>query len=368
MKVPFNNLYLQYLSLKDDIDYAINDVITKSSFIRGKYVEDFEHEFSNAIGVKNCISCANGTDAIFIALKSLGVSRGDEVIVPAHSWNATSEVVTLAGARVVFCDTQKDTFNICPESHRSKLSSKTVGIIPVHLFGQPADMDEVMKVAQINGLWVIEDCAQAHLATYKGQMVGSIGNVGTFSFYPGKNLGAMGDAGAIVTNDNQLSTKMASFARHGGLKKGVHIIEGTNSRMDGLQAAILAVKLPHLKNWTKLRQSIANSYLDNLISLKKICLPVTSPNRNHVYHLFVIKSDARDRLKNYLSIKGIQTVVNYPTALPFLEAYSYLSHKYEDFPNAYSNQNAILSLPIFPEIKQSEIDYVVDSIKEFSID
>ena len=365
MNVPFNNLYLQYLSLKDEIDSAIKEVIENSSFIRGKFVDEFEHNFANTIGVKNCVSCANGTDAIFIALKSLGVEENDEIIVPAHSWIATSEVVTLAGAKVVFCDTQKDTFTMCPISLESKLSSKTVGIIPVHLFGQPADMDEIMKVAHTNNLWVIEDCAQAHIACYKGKRVGSIGSVGTFSFYPGKNLGAMGDAGAIVTNDNQLAYKMASFARHGGLKKGVHEIEGMNSRMDGMQAAILGVKLPHLENWTKNRQDIVHSYMQNLANLEDIVLPQTSPFRNHVYHLFVIKSKNRDNLKSHLRDKGIQTVINYPIALPFLEAYSHLFHRREEFPNAYDNQKSILSLPLFPEMNRLEIEYVVETINNF---
>lgn len=365
MNVPFNNLYLQYLSLKEEIDSAINEVIVNSSFIRGKFVDEFEHNFANTVGVKNCVSCANGTDALFIAIKSLGVEENDEIIVPAHSWIATSEVVTLAGAKVVFCDTQKDTFTMCPISLESKLSSKTVGIIPVHLFGQSADMDEIMKVAHTNNLWVIEDCAQAHIACYKGKRVGSIGSVGTFSFYPGKNLGAMGDAGAIVTNDNQLAHQMASFARHGGLKKGIHEIEGMNSRMDGMQAAILGVKLPHLENWTKNRQEIAHSYMQNLANLDDIVLPQTSPFRNHVHHLFVIKSKNRDNLKSHLRDKGIQTVINYPIALPFLEAYSHLYHRHEEFPNAYKNQKSILSLPLFPEMNRLEIEYVVEAIKNF---
>ena len=220
MKVPFVDLHAQYLSIKTEINSAIAQVITQSAFIRGKHVDAFEQAWAETLKVKHCISCANGTDALYIVMRGLGVKTGDEVITTAHSWIATSETITQAGGRVVFCDTQEDTFNIDPRLIESKITKATVGIIPVHLCGQPADMDEIMAIAKKHNLWVIEDCAQAHLATYKGKFVGTFGDAATFSFYPGKNLGAYGDAGCIVTNDDTLADWTATFARHGGLRMG----------------------------------------------------------------------------------------------------------------------------------------------------
>jgi dTDP-4-amino-4,6-dideoxygalactose transaminase len=252
-KVPFVGLYAQYQSIKKEIDFVISDVIHNSLFIRGPYVEKFEKMFADMMERRHCISCANGTDSLYIAMVALGVKPGDEVIAPAHSWISTTETITQAGGRVVFCDTDADTFTIDPKCIESKITPNTVGIIPVHLFGQAADMGAIMGIADKHNLWVLEDCAQAHLARFKGQLVGTFGHAASFSFYPSKNLGAMGDAGAIVTNDSALAEKMAMFARHGGLKKGEHNIEGINSRLDGLQAAILSVKLAHLPIWTAQR-------------------------------------------------------------------------------------------------------------------
>ena len=366
-KIPFVDLYAQYLSIKDEIDFAINDVIIKSSFVRGHYVEKFEHMFAEEMDRKFCISCANGTDALYITMTSLGIKEGDEVIVPAHSWISSSETVTQAGGKVVFCDTDSETFTINPNLIEEKISSRTVGIIPVHLFGQPADMDPILAIAKKFNLWVIEDCAQAHLAKYKGVQVGNFGDAATFSFYPGKNLGAMGDAGAIVTNYNDLATKMGMFARHGGLKKGDHQIEGINSRMDGLQAAILSVKMPHLRKWTNLRQSRASLYSERLLSLDKVSCPKVSLDCEHVWHLYVIKTDQRDQLKSYLAKNGIPSVINYPTALPFLPAYQRFGHKPNDFPNAFANQSSILSLPIYPELADEKIDSISEAIHNFFV-
>lgn len=363
-KVPFADLYAQYQGIKPEIDAAIASVISSSAFIRGPFVEKFEAEFADVLSVKHCVSCANGTDAIYIAMRALGVKPGDEVITTAHSWIATSETISQAGANVVFCDTDKDSFNIDAEQIETKITPRTVGIIPVHLYGQPADMDAIMAIAKKHGLWVIEDCAQAHLARYKGQYVGTFGQAATFSFYPGKNLGAMGDAGAIVTNDTALSNRMAMFARHGGLTKGDHQIEGVNSRLDGLQAAVLSVKLAHLKGWTESRRKIATRYDELLTGISAITTPIQVDGREHVYHLYVIRHEKRDELARQLAAKGIQTVVNYPVALPFLPAYSRLQHKPEDFPNAWSNQSRILSLPIYPELDEANQQLVVDVLAE----
>jgi len=368
VEVPFNDLYAQYLSIREEIDEAIAAVIRESAFVRGRFVEQFEREFAQAIEIEHCISCANGTDALYIAIKALGLEPGDEVITTAHSWISTAETITQAGGRVVFCDTEPDSFLIDPTQIEAKITSQTRGIIPVHLYGQPADMDEILAIARKHNLWVIEDCAQAHLAEYKGRKVGTMGDVGTFSFYPGKNLGAMGDAGAIVTNNGNLAEWMTLFARHGG--KGNHQIEGINSRLDGLQAAILSVKLPYLSEWTAKRQSIARQYDTLLSGLSGIQIPFAKSDRSHVYHLYVIKSDRRDGLRHFLTQQGIQTVINYPLALPNCRAYEYLKATKEsknNFLNATANQSKILSLPIFPEMDEEAVVYVANAIKKIAL-
>ena len=363
MKVPFVDLYAQYLTMKDEIDVAISDVIRDSAYIRGSHVEAFEKAWAKILGVKHCVSCANGTDALQIVMRGLGLKPEDEVITTAHSWVSTSAMITESGGRVVFCDVDPVTFNIDPAQIESKITSRTVGIIPVHLYGQPADMDPIMAIAKRRGLWVIEDCAQAHLAQYKGRVVGTFGNAATFSFYPSKNLGAYGDAGGIVTNDDRLADWMGSFARHGG--KAEHVMEAINSRLDGLQAAILNAKLPHLPAWTEARRRVAAAYARFLAGVGDIETPKVGPDRDHVYHLYVIRTARRDALKAHLEAAGIAAALHYPKALPFYPAYAYLGHKPEDFPVAYRNQSRILSLPIYPEMPVEMVEYVTDQIKRF---
>lgn len=362
--VPFVDLHAQYLSIKSEIDAAIEDVIKTSAFIRGPYVQKFEDMFAAMMERDYCVSCANGTDSLYIAMYALGVKPGDEVIVPAHSWISTSETVTQAGGKVVFCDTDSDTYTIDPKQIEEKITNRTVGIIPVHLYGQPADMDAIMAIARKHNLWVLEDCAQAHLARYKGKLVGTFGNAASFSFYPGKNLGAMGDAGAVVTNDQSLAEKMAMYCRHGGLTKGDHQIEGINSRMDGLQAAILSVKIKHLNKWTEQRQQRASLYTQLLSKEETISTPSCHPERTHVWHLYAIKIENRDLISQYLFDNGISTSINYRIALPFLPAYSSYKHTHTDFPNAYANQSQLLSLPLYPEISNNNILYVVETLKK----
>lgn len=364
--VPFADLHAQYLTIKSDIDAAIADVIRTSAFIRGPYVDKFETAFAEMMNVKHCVSCANGTDSLYIAMHALGVKPGDEVIAPAHSWISTTETITQAGGKVVFCDTDPVTHTIDATKLAALVTPRTVGIIPVHLYGQPADMDPIMATARQHGLWVLEDCAQAHLARYRGQLVGTFGNAASFSFYPGKNLGAMGDAGAVTTNDTALASRMAMFARHGGLTKGDHQIEGINSRLDGLQAAVLSVKLPHLPQWTRRRQEVAAKYQELLAGIDGITLPTVADGREPVWHLYVIRHERRDALASHLKGLGIQTVVNYPVALPFLPAYSGLGHSQADFPNAYRDQSRILSLPIFPEMTTAHVLAVVEAIRSFN--
>ncbi|MGY4622991.1 DegT/DnrJ/EryC1/StrS family aminotransferase [Bradyrhizobium sp. USDA 4486] len=366
MPVPYADLGLQYQSIKDEIDGAIAAVIRDSAFIRGPYVDVFEREFAEAASVKHCVSCANGTDALYLAMAALKVKPGDEVITTAHSWISTSAMITHAGAQVVFCDTDRETFTIDPAAIEAAITPRTVGIIPVHLYGQPADMDAIMAIAKRYGLWVIEDCAQAHLARCKGQMVGTFGTAASYSFYPGKNLGAMGDAGAIVTNDTVLAERMTMLARHGGLVKHQHSVEGINSRLDGLQAAILSVKLRHLPKWTKARQAAARIYDAGLNQLKDLAVPHVAAGREHVYHLYTVRHPRRDELAAYLKSYGVQTAVNYPTALPFLEAYQRFGARPEQFPNAHNHQSRILSLPMFAEITSGQQAAVIDLIYAFS--
>jgi dTDP-4-amino-4,6-dideoxygalactose transaminase len=365
MPVPFADLQLQYQTIKSKIDGAIAAVIGDNAFIRGPYVDAFEREFAEVAEVRHCVSCANGTDALYLAMAALKVKPGDEVITTAHSWISTSAMITHAGASVVFADTDDSTFTIDPAAIEAAITPRTVGIIPVHLYGQPADMDAIMAIAARHKLWVIEDCAQAHLARYKGRQIGTFGQAATYSFYPGKNLGAMGDAGAVVTNDNALAEHMTMLARHGGLIKHQHHIEGVNSRLDGLQAAILSAKLPHLPEWTKARQDAAKVYDAGLNQIEDVVVPQVAAGRDHVYHLYTIQHPRRDALAAHLNANGVQTAINYPTALPYLAAYSRLKARPEQFPNAYRAQGRILSLPMFAEITPEQQDEVIDLVRKF---
>src|ERR1700759_4240726 len=365
MPVPFADLQLQYQTIKGEIDGAIANVIRDNAFIRGPFVDAFEREFADVAEVKHCVSCANGTDALYLAMAALKVQPGDAGITTAHSWISTSAMITHAGATVVFADTDDATFTIDPVAIEAAITPRTVGIIPVHLYGQPADMDAIMAIARKHKLWVIEDCAQAHLARYKGHAVGTFGAAATYSFYPGKNLGAMGDAGTVVTNDARLAEHMTMLARHGGLVKHVHNIEGVNSRLDGMQAAILSVKLPHLAAWTKARQEAAKVYDAGLNQIEDVVVPEVAPERTHVYHLYTIRHPRRDELVKHLNAHGVQTAVNYPTALPFLQAYGRFNHRPEQFPNAHADQGRILSLPMFAEITSEQQDEVIRLVREF---
>jgi|TARA_B100001971_G_scaffold51172_1_gene46360 dTDP-4-amino-4,6-dideoxygalactose transaminase len=367
MRVPFVDLKAQYLSIKNEIDSAIQNVINDTAFIKGKYVQKFEEEYAEIYGVNNVISCANGTDAIYIALKALGISPGDEVITVANSWISTSETITQAGARVVFVDIDPDYYTIDTAKIEEKITDRTKAIIPVHLYGHPVNMSEVISIAKKHNLKVIEDCAQAHFAQWQGQNVGTFGDAGTFSFFPGKNLGAYGDAGCIVTNNDNLAEKMCQFARHGALGKHDHEIEGINSRLDGLQAAILSVKLKYIHGWTNLRIQHAAKYTELLSPNENIVLPETLEDAKHVFHLYVIRSDNRDELQESLKENGISTGLHYPTALPYLKAYEYLGHFPDDFPVAYKYSRQILSLPMYAELESSTIKRISEILSDFSL-
>lgn len=366
-RIPFADLAAQHRAIGPELDEAIRSVVDQCAFIRGPFVDRFEQEFAEAIGVPHCVSCGNGTDGLFIILKSLGLKPGDEVLTTAHSWIATSETITLAGGKVVFCDTDPETFTISPAEIEKKITPRTQGIVPVHLFGHPADMDAILDIAARHNLWVVEDCAQAHLARINGTTVGTLGKAASFSFYPGKNLGAMGDAGAVVTGDADLAERMAMFARHGGLRKGQHLIEGINSRMDGLQAAVLSAKLKHLEAWTEARRRIAAAYREHLDGIPGIRTPVERAHARHVYHLYVIQvNEGRDDLQKFLSDRGIGTNINYPVILPLLPAYARLDHQPKDFPTAYAHQQKILSLPMFPDMTPNMVETVADAIRKWA--
>ncbi|MCE3258650.1 MAG: Glutamine--scyllo-inositol transaminase [Bacteroidetes bacterium] len=362
-KIPFVDLHAQYLSIKKEVDAAYQDLMTKTDFIGGSSIKEFEKNFAAFIGGKFCIACANGTDSIEMILKALGIGDGDEVIVPAHSWISTSEAVSAIGAKPVFVDVLPNKYTIDPSLIEAKVNSKTKAIIPVHLYGMPADMDEIMKIAAKHKLAVIEDCAQAHGAEYKGKIVGTFGIASSFSFYPGKNLGAYGDAGGIVTNDQSLAEKIKMIANHGQLVKHNHVIEGRNSRMDTFHASVLNIKLKYLADWNQKRREKAALYSKKLSGVSGLSLPELEDNKKHVFHLYVIQTEKREHLKEQLDKLGIQTAVHYPTALPLLEAYKACNYKADDFPVAFKQQSKILSLPIFPELTEEDIDYVCNSIK-----
>ena len=361
--MQFIDLHLQYQSIKSDIDSAISEVIENSSFIGGAHVEKFEERYAQTLEVKHCVSCGNGTDALYLALRTLSVQSGDEVITTAHSWISTSETITQAGGNVVFCDTEPDYFCIDPEKIEQHITSRTKGIVVVHLYGQPANMKRIMEIASRHKLWVVEDCAQAHLAQYDGQFTGTFGDIATFSFYPGKNLGAMGDAGCLVTNQSEYADYARLLARHGG--KNVHKIEGVNSRMDSLQAAILNVKLPHLRAWTKLRRQHAAHYDALLANTPNLTCPPVREGCEHAYHLYVIRAGDRDALRTHLKSEGIPSLVNYPKALPYYPAYARLGHTPEDFPVAHRHAREILSLPLYPELPAENLKLVADSVIRF---
>lgn len=365
MNVPFLNLKTQYTNLKSDIDNAIANVISDTAFIKGKYVDQFEKEFANAYGVKHCIGVANGTDAIYIILKMLGIGQGDEVITVANTWISSSETITQTGAKPVFIDIEPDYYCIDPLKIEAKITSNTKAIIAVHLFGQANNIKQLKAICQKHNLFLIEDCAQSHFTEYDQQYVGTFGIASTFSFYPGKNLGAYGDAGAIITNDDALALKMRMYSAHGALIKHQHEMEGINSRLDGLQASILSAKLPNIKQWNEQRIQHAALYSSLLHDVKDLVIPVVRENTKHTFHLYVIRTALRNELQNYLKEHGIETQIHYPVPLPFLKAYRYLNHKPADFPIAYQYQSEILSLPMYPELKKEEIEYVASSIKNF---
>lgn len=364
-KIPFVDLKAQYHSIRSEIDVAMQQVMEQTAFIGGNnsFVQQFEQAFAQYLGIKHVMSCGNGTDSLEILLKAYGIGTGDEVIVPAMSWISTSEVVSAVGARPVFVDIDPVYYTIDPSKIEAAITSRTKAIIPVHLYGQPADMDPIMNVAATHNLIVIEDCAQAHGALYNGKMVGTIGHASSFSFYPGKNLGAYGDAGAMATNDDRIAAVCRMIANHGQQGKHNHIMEGRNSRLDGLQAAVLTAKLPHLQQWTMQRQQHAQQFT-SLLQHHSIVTPQVRASGAHVFHLYVVQVPDRNQLAQRLKDKGIETAVHYPVALPFLTCYQHYQHTAEQFPVAASFQHKIISLPMYAELTTENITYISEQVKQ----
>lgn len=364
MKVPFVDLKAQYNRYKAEIDGAIANVISETAFISGKYATQFEEGFSEYAQVGHTIACANGTDSLEIILDVLGLGPGDEIIVPALSWISTSEAVGTRGAIPVFVDID-ETYTIDVSKIEAAITPRTRGIIPVHLYGCPANMPKIMAIAEKHNLFVFEDCAQSHGAEINRQRIATFGVAGSFSFYPGKNLGAYGDAGAMVTNSIEIAQKARMIANHGQKAKHQHFIEGRNSRMDGLHGAILSAKLPHIETWTAERIAHAATYCE-LLKDSNITLPFTPEESRHVYHLFVIQSDNRDGLMAHLKENDVECAIHYPTPLPLLPCYDHLGHKASDFPAASQAAKRILSLPLYPEMTQEHIAQVVQVINAFN--
>lgn len=350
--------------LDSELRLAFERVYTNSWYIEGQEDENFEEAFSKFVGTKYCVGVGNGLDALMLALKALGIKNGDEVLVPSNTYIATALAVTYVGAMPVFVEPDIRTFNINPELIEEKITERTKAIMPVHLYGQPCDMDPIMEIAKKYGLLIIEDCAQAHGATYKGKTIGTFGDAAGFSFYPGKNLGALGDAGATVTNDKELAEKVRALGNYGSDYKYHHIYKGNNSRLDEMQAAFLSAKLPHLSRMNDERRSIAERYLKGITN-KQIVLPYVPDYANPVWHIFGIRCDRRDELEKYLNNNGIETNKHYPIPMHIQECYKDLGFKQGDFPIAEQISKTELSLPMYYGMTDEEIGYVIEKVNSF---
>lgn len=365
-RIPLVDLRAQHEEMRTELTAAISEVISESAFIgnsANRFVRTFEEQFASFTGRRHCVACGNGTDSLEILLRAAGVSRGDEVLVPAISWIATSEAVSSCGATPIFVDILRDEYTMDPAAAAAKVTSRTAAMIPVHLYGTPARMDELCSVAARHALFVLEDCAQAHGAIYRGQQVGSFGKAASYSFFPGKNLGALGDAGAMVTDDPALASSARMIAQHGQSEtKHDHQIEGRNSRMDGIQAAVLSAKLRRLDSWTRSRRTLARVYQDALAGVveRVQASPVSAES---VFHLFVVEVLNRETVAAKLVADGIATAVQYPRPLPLLRAYASRGHQADEFPNADQLSQRVLSLPLYPELTTSQQERVIASMR-----
>lgn len=367
MKVPFIDLKLQYSGIKDEIRNAIDNVLDNSAYVLGKSVADFEKSFAEIHNVDFCYGVSSGTDGNHLVLWALGIKPGDEVIIPANTFIATVWGATLCGAKPVFVDCHPESYNIDPHKIEEAITHKTKAIVAVHLYGQPADIDEINEIAKKYNLFVVEDCAQAHISEYKNKKVGGLSTAASFSFYPGKNLGAYGEGGAVVTNDAELAEKFRMMRDHGSPKKYVHSIFGTNYRMEGIQGAVLGIKLKYLEKWTDSRRKAAKLYNELLKDLSGIILPIEMPYAKHVYHLFVLQIERknRDSLALFLNENGINTGLHYPIPLHLQPCFEYLGYKKGDFPVTEKLASSCISLPMYPEISSEQIEYVCEKVRQF---
>jgi dTDP-4-amino-4,6-dideoxygalactose transaminase len=365
MNVPFVDLKAQYETLKGEVLPAIHQVLENTAYVLGKPVADFEASFAARHNVKYCYALGSGTDGNHMALWALGIGPGDEVIIPANTFIATAWGATLCGATPVFVDCDPASYNIDPARVEEKITPRTKAIVAVHLYGMSADMDRLSEIARKHGIWLVEDCAQAHLAQYKGTPVGGFGITSSFSFYPGKNLGAYGEGGAVATNDAQLARQLKMIRDHGSEVKYNHEILGHNYRMEGIQGAVLGVKMKYLQGWTDARRGHAKQYNELLKGLPDFVLPVESPGCTHVYHLYVVRTPHRDKLQKHLQERGVSTGLHYPIPLHLQKAFSHLGYRKGDFPVSEMAAGQVLSLPMFPELSAEQLGHVVESIREF---
>lgn len=383
MNIPLLDLKAQYKSIKHEIDEAIREVMESGSFILSKHVKEFESKFSDFCGAKYCVGVGNGTDALYLSLRTYGIGPGDEVITVPNTFFASAEAIIEAGAWVTFVDIDAQTHNIDVDKlseyietqcfydedvgHLKNKARKTriAAILPVHLYGQPIELKPILELAKRYKILLIEDAAQAHGAEYHGKKVGTFGNTGCFSFYPGKNLGAYGDAGAIITNDAYTAEKLSLLRNHGRKSKYEHEVSGYNSRIDEMQAAILLVKLKHLKRWNQERQRIAEMYNHMLRSVEEIETPKSIPGIEHVYHLYVIMCEQRDKLQQFLKDNGVATGIHYPLPLHLQKPLKVFGYQKGDFPCTETNSKRILSLPIYPELGEEQFNRIVKLIKQF---
>lgn len=369
MKIPFVDLNTQHKEIEKEIEQAVKNVIQRSDFILGEDVGLFEKEFAQFCNTQFAVGVSSGTAALFLALSSLGVKPRDEVIVPAFTYIATSLAVSYTGAKPVFVDIQEDTYNIDAKKIRKAVTKNTRAIIPVHLYGQPANMPEILKVAREYNLRIIEDAAQAHGASIKmenskWQVVGGLGDIGCFSFYPSKNLGALGDGGMVVTNKEEIYKKLLMLRDYGRVSKYEHAVIGYNSRLDTLQAAILRIKLKRLTQWNELRQKAADTYNKFLKDVKGVITPRALPSVKHVYHVYAIRTKSRDKLCQAFKDKGIGAVIHYPLPLHLQGAYKGLGYSRGDFPVSEKVAQEIISLPMYPQIEESQIEFITDCISD----
>ncbi len=366
MNIPLVDLKRQYVSIKSEIDAAIQEVLNESAFILGKYAKKFEQEYASYCVVKHCVGLNSGTDALFLSFLAIGLKPGDEVISAPNTFFATTEYLGHIGVKPVFADIDSKTRLIDVSKAESLITDKTKAIIPVHLYGQIADMEGILGLAKKHGLKVIEDCAQAHGAEQKGKKAGTFGDIGIYSFYPGKNLGAYGDAGCVVTNNDEYAESIRLYRDHGRKTKYEHVVEGYSSRMDGFQAAVLSVKLKYLDKWVEQRRHIAELYNNFLPdNLRK---PYEKQDNKHSYHIYAVETENRDKLLERLKTNGVEAGIHYPIPLHLQPAYNYLNIKQGVLPVAEHHAKTTLSLPIFPEIKEDEIKYIAQTIKDFFID